>query len=150
MLLDETDPNDTERLDTLSDVTSACKTAVDILNDLLCFDMMESGILELHKQDITVFTFLYDNIKLFATQAKGNGVELTVSAEAFEAEQMTSSSCSGVGVGINPNHFNYNSWILKYVITFRFTSLFHSINITFRFYFIHNICFISLFIFYYF
>ena len=68
----------------MSDVTAACKTAVDILNDLLCFDMLESGILELHKQEIAVLPFLLDNIKLFATQAKGIGVDLTVSAGSID------------------------------------------------------------------
>ena len=83
---DETDPEDADRLDTVSDVTAACKTAVDILDDLLCFDMLESGILELHKQEIAVLPFLYDNIKLFSTQAKGIGVELTVTAGSLDLD----------------------------------------------------------------
>ena len=71
-------------LDTLSDVTAACKTAVDILNDLLSFDMLESGILELHKQQVAVLPFLVDNIKLFSTQARGEGVDLSVSAGSLD------------------------------------------------------------------
>jgi signal transduction histidine kinase len=73
-------------MDTVSDVTAACKTAVEILNDLLCFDMLESGILELHKQEIAVLPFLYDNIQLFSTQARGIGVDLTVAAGTIDLE----------------------------------------------------------------
>lgn len=87
MILEKADPSDLDELDTVSDVTAACKTAVDILNDLLCFDMLESGILELHKQEIAVLPFLYENIKLFSTQARGNGVELTVSAGSLDLDE---------------------------------------------------------------
>jgi signal transduction histidine kinase len=38
-----TNPVDAERLDTLTDVCSAIQTTVDILNDLLTFEKMESG-----------------------------------------------------------------------------------------------------------
>ena len=38
-----TNPVDEERLDTLTDVCSAIQTTVDILNDLLTFEKMESG-----------------------------------------------------------------------------------------------------------
>jgi hypothetical protein len=36
----------------LDDVNSACRIALDILNDLLCFDKLESGILVLHKEEV--------------------------------------------------------------------------------------------------
>ena len=38
-----TNPIDTERLDTLTDVCSAINTTVSILDDLLTFEKMESG-----------------------------------------------------------------------------------------------------------
>lgn len=75
------DPKDILRMDTISDANMACKTAVDILNDLLCFDMLESGILLLHCQEIGIISFLNDNIKLFASQAKESGVELILSLD---------------------------------------------------------------------
>jgi signal transduction histidine kinase len=80
---EKTDPSDLDKMDTFSDVTAACKKAVEILNDLLCFDMLESGILELHKQEIAVLPFLY-NIQLFSTQARGIGVDLTVAAGTID------------------------------------------------------------------
>ena len=60
--------------ETLLDVQSACRIAVEILNDLLCFDKLESGILELHKQDVTVTPFIASCVKMFASQAKEEGV----------------------------------------------------------------------------
>ena len=101
-------------MDTVTDVTTACKTAVDILTDLLCFDMMESGILELHKQDITVFSFLHENIKLFATQAKVTGVVLTVSTEPVETDVLINNN-NNSNIGHNVPNLVNNSWIGRYV-----------------------------------
>ncbi len=44
---DRGSPADVDKFETLSDINT-CSTAVDILNDLLSFEKMESGILELH------------------------------------------------------------------------------------------------------
>jgi protein involved in sex pheromone biosynthesis len=58
-----------DRYDTLCDVSQACRTAVDILNDLLCFDKLESGILEVHKHEVCDTYFyqsgFFGNIKHF-------------------------------------------------------------------------------------
>lgn len=62
--------------ETLLDVQSACRIAVEILNDLLCFDKLESGILELHKQDVAVTPFIASCVKMFASQAKEEGVTM--------------------------------------------------------------------------
>ena len=51
-------PRDKERYDTLCDVNMSCTAAVDILNNLLCYEKLESGILELHKENIAVGPFL--------------------------------------------------------------------------------------------
>ena len=65
----------------LLDVQSACRIAVEILNDLLCFDKLESGILELHKQDIEVAPFIASCVKMFASQAKEEGVTIVNTTE---------------------------------------------------------------------
>ena len=59
-----TDDKDLEHCETLLDVQSACRIAVEILNDLLCFDKLESGILEMHKHDVPAITFIEDCVKL--------------------------------------------------------------------------------------
>ena len=83
-------PRDVERYDTLCDVNMSCMAAVDILNDLLCYEKLESGILELHKENITVVPFLNDCISMFSVQAREGEVSLTV-----ETEICGSQKCSG-------------------------------------------------------
>ena len=66
-----------ENLETLLDVQSACNIGVEILNELLCFDKLESGILELHKHDVTVIPFIDVCVTMFASQAREAGVTVT-------------------------------------------------------------------------
>ena len=49
-----TRPEDIDRLDTLNDVALSITTTVDILNDLLSFEKLESGLMTLHKSDVHV------------------------------------------------------------------------------------------------
>jgi two-component system, sensor histidine kinase len=72
------DPKDIERYDTLCDVNTACKAAVDILNDLLCYEKLESGILELHKENIIVDSFLKNCVSMFSAHARECGVTMTM------------------------------------------------------------------------
>ena len=68
---------DLERFETLLDVRSACRIAVEILNDLLCFDKLESGILELHKHEVSVIPFISNCVEMFSSQAREEGVTIT-------------------------------------------------------------------------
>ena len=77
-------PKDAERYDTLCDVNLSCMVAVDILNDLLCYEKMESGILELHKENINVESFLNECIAMFAGQADECGVHMHVCTSPIE------------------------------------------------------------------
>jgi signal transduction histidine kinase len=69
---------DMERYDTLFDVNRSCEAAIDILNDLLCFEKIESGILELHKEEITVQPYLSDCLSMFKVQARECGVTMDI------------------------------------------------------------------------
>ena len=71
-----TNVQDLDRCETLLEVRSACRTAVEILNDLLCFDKLESGILELHKHDVAVIPFIENCANMFASQAKEAGITI--------------------------------------------------------------------------
>jgi hypothetical protein len=84
-----TNPKDFDRYDTICDVSSACRTAVDILNDLLCFDKLESNILELHKSEVPVLPFISEGMSGFSIQARECGVTLL---EADDAD--------GIGKGL--------------------------------------------------
>lgn len=70
--------SDVEVSETLLDVQSACRIAVEILNDLLCFDKLESGILVLHKHEVPAVPFITDCVNMFASQAREGGVTLSV------------------------------------------------------------------------
>ena len=72
------DEADKDRYDILSDVKSACRTSIEILNDLLCFDKLESGMLELNKHDVKILSFLTDSVNMFTSQAKELGVSLSI------------------------------------------------------------------------
>jgi signal transduction histidine kinase/CheY-like chemotaxis protein len=67
---------DSDHCETLLDVQSACRTAVEILNDLLCFDKLDSGILEVHKHEVPVIPFIADCVNMFASQAREAGVTI--------------------------------------------------------------------------
>jgi signal transduction histidine kinase/CheY-like chemotaxis protein len=68
---------DFDHQETLLDVQSACRIAVEILNDLLCFDKLESGILELHKHEVPAISFVTDCVNMFAAQAREGGVSIS-------------------------------------------------------------------------
>ena len=54
-----------------------CKASLDILNDLLCFDKLDCGILELHKQEVPILPLLVDAVAMFAGHAKENNITLS-------------------------------------------------------------------------
>ena len=62
----------------MTDVKAACRTAVQILDDLLCFDKLESGILEIHKHEVPVMPFVTDCVSMFTSQAIEAGVTMSL------------------------------------------------------------------------
>ena len=56
----------------------SCKAAVDILNDLLCYDKLESGILELHKEDISITKYLQECVAMFSLHIRECGVTIAI------------------------------------------------------------------------
>lgn len=78
-LITTTDEKNIEHYEILLDVQSACKTAVEILNDFLCFDKLESGILEIHKLEVSLIPFITNCVSMFSSQAKEAGVDISYS-----------------------------------------------------------------------
>ena len=70
-------PEDMDRREILADVNVACRTTLDILNDLLCFDKMESGILVLHRNEVPVLSFISDCVSMFSAQAREGDVTMS-------------------------------------------------------------------------
>jgi two-component system, sensor histidine kinase len=83
-------PQDTERYNTLRDVNMSCTAAVDILNDLLCYEKLESGILELHKENIAVDAFLRDCVTMFSAQARECGVTIVTVTDTIDNTEVPS------------------------------------------------------------
>lgn len=82
-----TDEKDIEHFETLLGVQSACKSAVEILNDLLCFDKLESGILEMHKLDVSVIPFITNCVNMFSSQAKEAGIDISYITGSLDVTQ---------------------------------------------------------------
>ena len=77
---------DAERLETLSDINNACITSVDILNDLLSFEKMESGILELHLESVAGLPFVKESIAMFTVHARSKGITIVGSFCGYEGD----------------------------------------------------------------
>jgi signal transduction histidine kinase len=77
---------DAEHVDTVTDVSKSVMAAVDILDSLLCYDKLESGMLELRKQEIKLVEFLNDCISPFAPQARECGTALRLIRELAKSD----------------------------------------------------------------
>ena len=64
--------------ETLNDISISCTAALDILNDLLCFEKLESGILDLHKLEVAVLPFIHDCAAMFAVQAREANITMKI------------------------------------------------------------------------
>jgi signal transduction histidine kinase len=69
-------PRDVARYENVCDVQLSCSTALDTLNDLLAFEKLESGILELHKEELNAGEFISECVKMFKAHAKANRIAL--------------------------------------------------------------------------
>ena len=72
-----------ERYDTLCDVNLSCTAAVDILNDMLCYEKLQSGILGLNKENFTVSSFLSNCVAMFGVQARECGVTVLIDGDTI-------------------------------------------------------------------
>ena len=77
-LKESKDPKDIERYETLRDVNLSCAAAVDILNDLLCYEKLQSGMLDLHKEHVRVDQLLRECVSMFSVQARDCGVDISL------------------------------------------------------------------------
>ena len=60
--------DDVSRVETVKDIKESCDIAINILNELLMFDKLESGILKLELKKVSPWTFVNDVIKPFFVQ----------------------------------------------------------------------------------
>ena len=75
-----------------------------ILNDLLCYEKLESGKMELHKETVTVEPFLKNCLSLFAAQSNECGVTITLDVEAStDVSQPSHASTQDMSTEGSPN-----------------------------------------------
>jgi signal transduction histidine kinase len=60
----------------VADVSQACSIAVDIVNDLLMYEKIEGGLMQLEKEEVVVDGVVEEVLKLFAMQAKASNIEI--------------------------------------------------------------------------
>lgn len=75
------DPTENDSIDTLKCIVTACEAAIDVLNDILCFDKIESRTIDLRTQSTAIIPFLSDCLKIFAPIALEKHIELRQSFE---------------------------------------------------------------------
>ena len=75
---DTQEPVELERRETLVETQSACGAALDILNELLLFDKLETGALVLNKLTVPVPELVEDSIKMFSVQTREKSLELVI------------------------------------------------------------------------
>ena len=61
-------PADMENLDTANDVKNACDVAVNVLNEVLTFDKLESGTLMLEKSTVHAMGLVEETVSMFQIQ----------------------------------------------------------------------------------
>ena len=71
-------PEDHERHDILQDIFGACDEGIKILNELLMYDKLESGLLTVNKQDLPAKDFVSKCVKMFSIQSREKGIDLQI------------------------------------------------------------------------
>ena len=68
--------NDMKYIITVKEVETSCEAAIVILNDLLVYEKLDSGILKLEKTSIHISKFLQDSVRPFQIQSRQAEVHL--------------------------------------------------------------------------
>lgn len=69
---------DAEDEDLIEQIKDSCKVAVTILDDLLAYEKLDSGLLALDKSDVNVARFIKDTAALFNIQIRGKNLKCLV------------------------------------------------------------------------
>ena len=56
--------------ETLQDIEIACDTSINILNDLLSYEKIEAGLMQLEKTQLHVWPFILQTVKPFLVQVR--------------------------------------------------------------------------------
>ena len=70
-------PANSDRVDTVNDISKACHMALSILNDLLNYDKLEDGTLLIEPMRVVALPFILNCTEVLHLQAKEKGLRLT-------------------------------------------------------------------------
>eukprot|EP01041_Mallomonas_annulata_P003785 gene3785-7519_t len=93
--------------DTLEEVQGAVGISLDILNDLLSYEKLESGLLTLEQTAFVAADFLMETMRPFLMQARRLEIELHTSLDNFQESTLLSNTYLKVidtGAGISANN----------------------------------------------
>ena len=150
---DTQEPVELERRETLVETQSACSAALDILNELLLFDKLETGALVLNKLTVPVPELVEDSIKMFSVQMREKSLELVItnndeSMLSSGKDEIKASDSSAVDndcpVGLIPSLYNTDEvyadknkvvQVIRNVVSnaIKFTPAFGKIQVNVRF-----------------
>ena len=71
------------RLATVKSVEDACDIAIDILNDLLLFDKIESGVMKLDISETPARLFVTETVRPFFLQVQYQLVSININVNEF-------------------------------------------------------------------
>lgn len=59
-------------------MSGACEAAIEVLNDILCYDKIDSGTLELRKEYVNIISFISETSQIFRPTAQDKRIEFKV------------------------------------------------------------------------
>ena len=71
-------------IDTVDDISNSCQTALSILNDLLTFDKIDSGQMQLEFEETHPWSYINSAVKPFSVQARQNNIRFLVACDDIE------------------------------------------------------------------
>ena len=70
-------------LETMDDMSSSCQTALNILNELLTFDKIDSGLMKMELEEAHPWLYVHGAVRPFAVQARQNNIHFNMLCEGM-------------------------------------------------------------------
>jgi signal transduction histidine kinase len=86
-LLETSEQLDSALKEIVSDMKSSCTTAIEILNDLLTYEKLDSELLDVEKRPILISKIVNDQFKMFKISAQQLDVTLTLETHLMDDKQ---------------------------------------------------------------
>ena len=85
ILSGDSSPDNEILLETMDDMSSSCQTALSILNELLTFDKIDSGLMKMELEEVHPWLYLHSAVRPFAVQARRNNIHFNVLCHGIES-----------------------------------------------------------------